>query len=111
MATAKKTTAKKAPATKKVVTAKVTAKVKSPAKVTKPVAKAPAKAAKKAPLSKTATAIVKIQAAIAKLNERKTKISADIAAQKEKIAQLKAAASTAAPAPAKKAAKPVAKKK
>ena len=109
MATAKKS-APKAAATSKKVTA--------PAKVVKPVVKA---LVKKAPVSKTAKAIEKIGASIAKLTERKDKINAEIKTLRDQRAALKVApVAPAAVAPKakaapkgaapKKAAKPVAKK-
>ena len=113
MATAKKM-APKAAATPKKVTA--------PAKVVKPVAKA---AVKKAPVSKTAKAVAKLGASIAKLTERKDKINAEIKVLRDQRAALKVvpvapapaapkakAAPKAAPKAAapKKAAKPTAKK-
>lgn len=114
MATAKKS-APKAAATSKKVTA--------PAKVVKPVVKA---LVKKAPVSKTAKAIEKLGASIAKLTERKDKINAEIKDLRDQRTALKvapvAAAAPVAPkakaapqaaAPkkaAKKVAKPAAKK-
>ena len=80
-------------------------------------------APKKAPVSKTAKAIIKITASIAKLTERKDKLGAEIQALRDQRTALKAvAAPAAAPvaakgktsvkaaAPAKKAAKKVVKK-
>ena len=83
----------------------------------KPVVKA---ASKKAPVSKTAKAIEKISASIAKLTERKNKIGVEINALRDQRAALKTApvAVAAAPAPvapatlkAKAAPKAVASKK
>lgn len=92
--------------------AKTTKKVIAPAKVTKPAAKAPAK---KAVVSKAAKAIAKIGEKLAKLTARKNLIAAEIPALRDQRAVLKAtpASAPAAPkvkAPAKKAAKPAAKK-
>lgn len=108
MATAKKS-ASKAAATPKKTTA--------PAKVLKAAAKP---AAKKAPVSKTAKALVKIGANIAKLTERKDKINAEIQVLRDQRAALKVVPATPAPAApkakaapkaaSKKAAKPAAKK-
>lgn len=116
MATAKKA-APKAAATPKKIAAK---KLAAPAKAAKPVAKA---LVKKAPVSRAAKAIAKLSASIAKLTERKDKVTADLKALRDQRAALKvtpAAPSTLAPkvkaAPqaakkaAKKTAKPVAKK-
>ncbi|MGA8784120.1 MAG: histone protein [Polaromonas sp.] len=101
MATAKKTAPKAAANPKKVM---------APAKVVKPVAKA---AAKKAPVSKTAKAIAKFSASIAKLTERKDKINAEIQVLRDQRAALKVAPVVPAPvAPKAKAApKGVAPKK
>jgi cell division protein FtsB len=84
----------------------------------KPVAKA---SVKKAPVSKTAKAIAKLSASIAKLTERKDKINAEINALRDQRAALKVVPVTPAPvapkakaapkgAAPKKAVKPAAKK-
>ncbi|MDO9165560.1 MAG: hypothetical protein Q7U13_05580 [Rhodoferax sp.] len=88
MATAKKVSPKAAPIPKKIA---------APAKVVKPAAKV---AAKKPPVSKTAKAVEKINAGIAKLTERKNKINAEIQALRDQRTALKVAPA-AAPAPAK----------
>jgi hypothetical protein len=93
MATAKKTAPK---ATKTLVKASVPAK-KTPAKAVKAASKFAVKpvakpvVAKKVPVSKAAAAIARINANLVKLNERKTKIVADINALKDQRAALKAA--------------------
>jgi small-conductance mechanosensitive channel len=74
----------------------------------KPAAKA---APKKSPVSKTAKAIAKISASIAKLTERKDKLGAEIKALRDQRAALKAAPVTVAGPAAKKAAKAAPAKK
>lgn len=119
MATAKKKAAPKAAVTLKKVIAPAKV-VKSAPKAAKPVAKV---AVKKAPVSKTALAITRIGASIAKLTERKDKLNAEIVALREKRAALKVTAAPVAPmgktppkaapkakAPAKAVSKPAAKK-
>jgi hypothetical protein len=85
----------------------------TPKKVTAPAKKVAAKApAKKAPVSKTAKAIEKLTANIAKLTERKNKLGAEINALRDQRTALKAApaaAPVAAKAPAKALAKAPAK--
>ena len=115
MATAKK-------AASKAALKKSTAPVKAPAKAVKPVAKAPAKKAPvKAPVSKTAKAVERLTANIAKLTERKDKINDEIQSLRNQRTALKAAPAATAPvaqkvntAPkipaSKKAIKPAAKK-
>lgn len=109
-------TAKKAP----LKAAKSTRKVIAPAQATKTVSKT---LVKKVPASKTAMAIAKLSANIAKLTDRKNKLGAEINALRDQRTALKAAPVAAAPvapqakakaapkaaAPAKKA-KPAAKK-
>lgn len=112
MATAKKAAPKAAATPVKQSTVK--APGKSSAKAAIPAAKPVV--AKKAPVSKTANAIAKINANLVKLNDRKAKLVAEINALKEQRAQLKAApapvaAPAAAPAKAAKAAPKAAKKK
>jgi cell division protein FtsB len=86
--------------------------------VVKPVAKA---SVKKAPVSKTAKAVAKLSASIAKLTERKDKINTEIKALRDQRTALKVVPVTSAPvgpkakvapkaAAPKKAAKPAAKK-
>ena len=96
MATAKKS------APKAVTTVKTTA----PAKAVKPLATVAAP--KKAPVSKTANAIAKLTANIAKLTERKNKMATEINTLRDQRTALKATPAPAA-APAKTAAKPVSK--
>ena len=97
MATAKKAAPKAAATTKK-----------SPAPIParKAVVKAPAK---KAPVSKTAKAITKITANIAKLTERKNKLGAEINALRDQRAALKSAPVAPVPAAPKAKAKVAAK--
>jgi len=108
MATAKKVASKAAASTKKMT---------APTQAKKIAVKAPAK---KAPVSKTAKAIEKLTANIAKLTERKNKLGAEINALRDQRAALKVAPVAVAPkanaktvvkaaAPAKKS-KPATKK-
>jgi uncharacterized coiled-coil DUF342 family protein len=91
MATAKK-------AASKAASKKSTAPVKAPAKAAKPVAKASAKKAPvKAPMSKTAKAVERLTANIAKLTERKDKINDNIQSLRDQRTALKA--TPVAPAP------------